>query len=174
MNPKQGQLIQVRLTNGAFFDGVVESWSDQKSVLILPDTNDTIIIQKTLQDVMLIKIFNEQTTKKYHAEVESNQQIPKEYLSERFQELKEQPKNKDSISEMAKLKDRLNVLEREEISSKFKSHELDSNRNINYGFPGHIPLSSTSQHTNKETPQRSNELGTKLQDLFSKKYSSNR
>ncbi len=56
MDPEKGTFVSVYFKNGILEQGIVESWSDNKSVLKSVSGNSLIIIQKTLEDVMLVKI----------------------------------------------------------------------------------------------------------------------
>ena len=159
MNPIKGQFVQVRFNNGTFFDATVEEWSDQKSIVILPDTNDRVIIQKTLQDVLLVKMF---ATK-------ISPEIKKQYdmeIQQEFETLKEQPKNDASIKRMSKLKDDLNKIERQEFKKKATSHTINGMRAITYGIPGNISVGGITQHTDEEIATTDIEFGSELCELF--------
>lgn len=164
MKPEPGQFIQVRFNNGVFFDAVVEEWSDQKSILTLTDnSNDTVVIQKTLQDVLLVKIF-------------ANKNIPaskQQYITEieeEFQTLKAQPKNDNTLTKMAELKDELNKIEREEILKTTKSHIPSGLKEVTYGIPRNIQISSAAQHTSEKIASTNSQLNSELSKLFNKKH----
>jgi hypothetical protein len=164
MKPEPGQFIQVRFNNGVFFDAIVEEWSDQKSILTLTDnSNDTVVIQKTLQDVLLVKIFANKNTpvakQQYKSEVD-----------EEFEELKAQPKNYDSLTRMAELKDELNKIEREEILKKTTSYEPSGLKEVTYGIPRNIQISSTAQHSEQKIASTNSQLNSELSKLFNKKH----
>ena len=112
MTLSKGQFVQVRFNNGIFFDGFVQEWTDQKSVLKLADSDDIVIIQKTLQDVLLVKLIAQDPVKKK----EHHQQVSCD-----LETLKEQPKTDPNLQRMAELKDELNKLEREEILQQARS-----------------------------------------------------
>lgn len=163
MNPEYGQFIQVRFNNGVFFDAVVESWSDEKSVLILSDTNDKVVIQKTLQDVLLVKILA-------HKNVPEVKQQHKTEIDEEFEELFELPKTDDTLSRMAELKDELNKMEREEVFNKTASHKASGVREVTYGIPRNIQIGSAAQHTQQKIASANSQLDSELSRLFSKKH----
>jgi sRNA-binding regulator protein Hfq len=147
MNPQTNQSIIVFFRNGVRIDGKVLSWSDQKSVIKSSDAT-TIVIQKTLEDVMFYKITNAKTT---------------------YEKLAELPvKSRDDIEDIAALKIELNELEREEIAEKLNTHAADGIRVVNYELPKYIPVKSTIQCPRKETPRKNPGIGSELQDLFSK------
>jgi rRNA-processing protein FCF1 len=159
MTPLKGQKVQVRFNNGVFFDATVEDWSDQKSVLVLPDTGDKVIIQKTLQDVMLVKILN--SPKPSKVEIEEPNEIHEE-----FEALKEQPKNENNLKRMSELKDALNKLEREEVLKKATSFTASGVRQVTYGIPRTLQVSSTAQHTAEEIATTDSDVNSELQNLF--------
>lgn len=159
MTPSKGQKVQVRFNNGVFFDAIVEQWSDQKSILILPDSGETVVIQKTLQDVMLVKILNSPKASK--VEIEEPNEIHGE-----FEALKEQPKNENNLKRMSELKDALNKLEREEVLKQATSFKASGVRQVTYGIPRNISVSSTTQHTEEETGSKSSDINSELQNLF--------
>jgi hypothetical protein len=187
MNPIKGQKVQIRFNNGIFFDAVVEDWSDQKSIVMLPDSAEKVIIQKTLQDVLLVKIMSNIEETKVQSVEQSNE--PNVFLghkgihvpglkpividnsvSEEFDRLKEQPKNENNLTRMAELKDALNKLEREETVKKATSFMPSGARQVTYGIPRNISISSTSQHTEQEVASTNSDIGAELQDLFSQEY----
>lgn len=159
MTPLRGQKVQVRFNNGIFFDAVVENWSDQKSILMLPDSGETVVIQKTLQDVMLVKILN--SPKPSKVEIEEPNEIHEE-----FETLKEQPKNENNLKRMSELKDALNKLEREEVLKKATSFTASGVRQVTYGIPRNISISSTTQHTTEEIATTDSDINSELQNLF--------
>jgi hypothetical protein len=161
MNPAKGQFVQIRFNNGTFFDATVEEWSDQKSIVILSDTNDRVIIQKTLQDILLVKIFANKVSPqvKQHQDTEVEQE---------FTYLKEQPKDESTLKRMAELKDELNKIERQEFSKKVTSHTANGMREISYGLPiGNLQVKSSAQHTSKEITATDIEFSSELSELFS-------
>jgi len=164
MKPEPGQFIQVRFNNGVFFDAMVEEWSDQKSVLKLTDnSNDTIIIQKTLQDVLLVKIFANKNTPVVKQQYKSE-------VYEEFEGLKTQPKDNEKLSRMAELKDELNKIEREEIVAKTKSHIPSGLREVNYGIPKYIPANRITQYADEKISSSNSTFNSELSKLFGKKY----
>lgn len=169
MFPRKGQLVQVRFNNGIFFDAVIEEWTDQKSILTLPDTGETVIIQKTLQDVLLVKIADNINNKQnnYSNKINQYSNEPQKYeLQQEFDEIKEQPKNKSNLSRLAELKDELNKLDRKEVLKRATSFEPGGTREVNYGIPRNIKVSGATQYANQEATSPDNEFGEGLQELF--------
>jgi hypothetical protein len=163
MNPEYGQFIQVRFNNGVFFDAVVESWSDEKSVLILPDTSDKVVIQKTIQDVLLVKILA-------HKNVPECKVQHKTEVDREFEELKDQPKTDETLTRMAELKDKLNQIEREEVFSKAAMHKPSGMKEVTYGIPRNIQISSAAQYTAEEITLPNSKFNSELSELFSQKH----
>jgi tetrahydromethanopterin S-methyltransferase subunit A len=163
MKLQQGQFIQIRFNNGVFFDAIVEEWSDQKSIVKLADTNEIVIIQKTLQDVLLVKVLavkNEPIVKQQY----------KSEVDEEFETLKAQPKNNDTLARMAELKDELNKIEREELLKKTLSHKPSGLKEVTYGIPRHIQVSSAAQHTEQKIASTNSQLNSELSKLFGQKH----
>lgn len=150
MTPQVGQTVAVVFRNGYKVDGVVISWSDNKSVLKSLTGASNIIIQKTLEDVMLIKI---------------------NFAKEIFNEIKEKPiKEERDLKTLVEMKNELNELEKEELKEKLNEHKPDGFREVNYGIPGsNIKINGAFKHTGKEVARQSSGIDTGLQDLFSKK-----
>lgn len=167
MIPQEGQVVIVYFRTGAHLEGEVISWSDGKSVLKSTTGTWTLVIQKTLDDVMFYKYTS----------------APTEY-----EKLKAKPhKDHDDIKTLAALKDDLREIEREEIREKLTSHEpsgtlsapYDPRRasydlilkqgNQNNVIPGNIPIRSPQRNTEKEVGRTSSQFGSELQNLFGKK-----
>lgn len=161
MNPVKGQSVQVRFNNGTYFDGVVEEWSDQKSILRLSDCNDIVVIQKTLHDVLLVKILNKRTEPKSNVNAIDNREI-----FEEFEQLSKQPKDKLTLSRMAELKDEINKLEREEMFSKMKTFSPTGFRETKYGLPANLCIRSPAKHSIQEVAVQDNGIDQELQRLF--------
>lgn len=153
MNPQKDQLVEIRFNNGLYLKGIVENWTDEKTVLRLDNTKEVIIIQNTRETVLLVKIVGKEKAQQ------------KQTISTEFEELKEQPKTDYSLKRMAELKDEMNRLEKEEILRKARSHEASGTRNIEYG----IPLSLITKHSQQKTTPKDNGFGAELQALFGKR-----
>ena len=52
----KGQFVKVIFRNGTQLEGVVESWSDTKAILISTDKTTSLIIMNVAEDVMLVKV----------------------------------------------------------------------------------------------------------------------
>lgn len=145
MNINKGEMVQVRFNNGLFFDAIVEKWTDQKSILYLLDTKDKIVIQKTLQDVLFVKIIAQANKPENKLERKTN-------LQDEFDFLKTQPKTDNNLDDLSKLRDELNKIEREEILKQATSFRTSGRRETTYAFPRHIKIGSPPEHSSQETP----------------------
>ncbi len=160
MNLQKNQLVQVRFNNGIFFDAIIESWSDEKSVLRLPNSDDIVLIQNTLRDVLLVRVINNK--KEEQPPISEN----KTEIINEFEELLNEPKSKPIIEKIADLKIKLNLLEREELQSKTISFEGTGVKQVNYG----LPINGITINSPKEAPVQNIRSNTSLHDLFRKKY----
>ena len=57
LNPEPNQHVKIYFRNGVVEEGIVLQWSDTKSVLRSLSSQNKLIIQNTLQDIIAIKIF---------------------------------------------------------------------------------------------------------------------
>jgi tetrahydromethanopterin S-methyltransferase subunit A len=151
MIPQKGQSVAVMFRNGYKIEGTVISWSDGKSVLKSLTGSSTVIIQKTIDDVMLVKINNAQ---------------------EIYKEIKEKPiKQESDLQTLANMKNELNELERSELREKMNEHKPNGMREINYGFAGNnIKINGALKYTREKTTGSNPGFDTELQGLFIKKY----
>ena len=90
MDPKPGQHIKIFFRNGAMEEGTVVSWSPQKSVLKSLLNDDLMVIQKTIDDIMIIKILKGNKPQVYVEPQELEERIPEpELRAKRIAELHE-------------------------------------------------------------------------------------
>lgn len=151
ITPQPDDIVVLFFRNGVQLEGAVISWSNTVSVLKSPAGTATMVIQKTLDDIMFYKII----TAKAH-----------------YEALVEKPaKDVEDIKKLAELKCELNDLERAEIRDKMKSHVPDAMRKVSYGIPGsNIKIEGTIKHPRAQAPRTSSGLGSELQNVFSKKH----
>jgi len=118
MIPQPGNIVMLFFRSGVQLEGEVISWSDGKSVLKSPTGASTMVVQKTLDDVMFYKFSNAKTE---------------------YEKLRDKPrKEEDDIKAIAALKIELNELERAETREKLTSHTADGAKSTHYSMP---PLS---------------------------------
>jgi len=155
MTPKQGQQVLVVFKNGVQLSGEVISWSDNKSILKSLSNASTIVINKTLDDVMFYKIFD--------------------YVVQQIDKIQEKAVKPEDIPKLAELKKQYIELEKAEIEQKLKTHQPDGLRKVEYGLPFiNIKSEGAMQHTGSQVAQQDIGLGSELQKLFGKKVQNNR
>lgn len=151
MIPQPGNIIVLFFRNGVQLEGEVLEWSDERTILKSPTGTTTIVVQKTLDDVMFYKFSNAKTE---------------------YEKLKEKPKkDQDDIKAIAELKNELNDLERAEIKDKLSSHTADGIREVHYGLSGvNFKVKGSIECPREEAPGKSSGIGAGLQGLFVKKH----
>jgi len=129
MIPQKGQHIRCLLRNNLIIDGIVESWSDAKSVLRSLDDTSVYIIQHSAQDIVVIKIILKEPIK------------IKNDLSTQFEEELTKPSNDElRLKNMAELKTLLNEQEKKIIAEKLKDHHVNGDvKKVTYEQPGFFP-----------------------------------
>lgn len=150
MIPQPGNIVVVIFRTGIQIEGEVISWSDNKSILKSLAGVSTIVIQKTLEDVLFFKYSNSKTD---------------------FNKLKEKHnKTQNDISELATLKNELNELEKAEIRDKLATHTIGETTPVHYGIPNIAQIKGPQQYPRTETTQQNTGISSELQYLFKKKY----
>lgn len=135
MIPEKGQYIKCIFRNNAIIEGIVESWSDQRSVLKTSDEENLLIIQRTADDVMIVKIVLESQKVKPI----KNKIIAKSNLEKEFSEVYEQPSDNDlRTKRLAELKIMMAEQEKKIITEKLKDHHCSGIKSINYQYPSFI------------------------------------
>lgn len=125
MIPQKGQHIKCALRNNLIIDGIVESWSDAKSVLRSLDGTSVSIIQHSAQDIVVIKIILKESI-----------QIKSE-LESKFEEVYQQPSDDElRLKSMGELKTLMIKQEKKIIADKIKDHHVSDVKKVNYGQPG--------------------------------------
>lgn len=127
MNPEKGQYVKILFNNGTTAEGIVQSWSDEKSVLISENRESILIVQKSKEDILTVII-----NTKYKTKEEANRK--QEEL------VNEVPKTKKTIQELAELRKELNRHEREDFFNATRSHEMSQ-----VGSVGHYVLPNFSK-----------------------------
>jgi len=112
------------------------------------DSKETVIIQNTGRDVLLIKVIPN----------------PKE-IEKEFTDLLPLPKNDAILQKMAELQDQLNILKREDLLKMEKESEA---REVHYGLPRNLKIAGVTEHPVQEARIQDTLVGRGLRDLFSK------
>jgi len=147
MIPLPDQFVIAFLRANIQLEGVVVSWSNDQSVLQSQSGGSTIVIQKTLEDVLFYKIVN---------------------AKDKYSELIEKPnKQEDDIKQIAELKNEINELDRSALREKLSTHVPGEMRKTNYGIPSFInKVKGTVERPGTENTRTNTQLGTELQGLF--------
>ena len=150
MIPSTGQTVVVIFRTGIQIEGEVVSWTDDKSVIKSPSGSTTIVIQKTLDDILFYKISSPKTE---------------------YEKLKNKPqKDEADIKTIAALKNELNEIELAEIKDKLITHTADNIKQVSYELPKfNSQIKSTVKYTGKEIAREGSDFSSELQSLFGKK-----
>jgi len=135
MIPKKGQHIKCVLRNNLIIDGIVDSWSDDKSVLLSRDGASASVIQHTLQDVVVIKI------------IFKNLLQTKESLEQKFNETLSNPSDDLRLKNLAELKTLMIEQEKKIISEKLKDHQIGNVRKVEYEQPRFFKMPSIKSNS---------------------------
>lgn len=133
MNPEPGDYVKVLFNNGTAAEGFVRSWSDAKSVLETESQDSFFVIQKTLEDVLAVKIFPGH--------------LRQEEAEQEFEEVRVQPRTQTNIKKLAELRTELNRQERDNFFNQIQSHKIGQIRPVDY----HVY--SVPQATSQRGPQ---------------------
>jgi len=160
MNPEAGQYIKVLFVNGTSAEGTVQSWSDEKSVLV-SDNESICIIHNTLVNVLTVII---------HAKYR-----PKRVATQEFEKLAEEPKkDKQTIQDLAELKKELNRYEREEFFGKLRTHEMTQTGSVGtYAFPNLSKKPRPIKRPSEENNGKGVRTYPGLHEMFSRKDEDN-
>lgn len=128
----KGQYIKVIFKNNTLIEGIVESWSDQQSILKSADGSNLFIIFQTLEDVMAVKI-----VLNYCPPGELNKRLLQ--TQSKFEEVKASPSNDDlRIKRLSELRKELIKQEKEIVAHQLKEHAVSGTSRVNYGIPNLI------------------------------------
>ncbi len=118
MIPQAGQYVKIVFRNATQAEGVVESWSDETTILRSPDKKSVFIIQKTAEDVMAVKIMLD-----YSGFTSLEKKL--EETKEKFKQVYDEPTvSADDlrIKSMAQLKTAMIEQERKILAERMKEH----------------------------------------------------
>jgi hypothetical protein len=129
MIPNKGQYVKIIFRNATQAEGVVETWTDQQSVLRASDGESLLVINRTAEDVMAYKIVINHTS--------SNKQTFNDLTNE-FQETYEQPSASDlRLKKLGQLRGLMVEQEKHIIANKLREHVPSAplNMGARYGHP---------------------------------------
>lgn len=118
-----GQIVKILFRNGSIETGKVIKWTDEKSIIKSLNSNDLLIIQKTLEDVFVIKIINEQKLDKEPEVIDDPVYITDSTLK---------------TKKLVELHAEKVKLEKEQTKKKLFSLDNTNRTDINYGIPTRI------------------------------------
>jgi hypothetical protein len=131
MIPQKGSHVKCVMRNNLVLEGVVESWSDDQSILRSLDDSSLSIIQHSLEDIVVIKVI-----------LKKPLQTKKE-LEIKFEEEVKKPSDDNlRLKNIVELKNMLNNQEKKIIAENLKNHHIGEIKKINYGQPGFFPKPS--------------------------------
>jgi hypothetical protein len=129
MNPQKGQQIKCVLRNNLIIDGIVESWTDNKSVLRAKDGSSVSVIQHTDQDVVIVKILLKELTQM------------KQDLEDQFEQELEKPSEDElRLKNLADLKSMMIEQEKKIVANKLREHHVEGVKKVTYGQPGFLQM----------------------------------
>lgn len=124
MTPRKQQHVQCLLRAGGSIEGFVEEWSEGESILKSLDGKSIIIILKTADDIMLVRVFLPEKTL---PEIKS---ALKEKLDEVLQSGEE-----TNEADLQQLREMAVQQEKKIIVEKIKEHHSSGVKRVKYGFP---------------------------------------
>lgn len=140
MIPQKGQYVKVVFKNGTQMEGIVESWSDKKSVLLAEDKQSLMVIMSTAEDVLAFKIILN-----YLSLEEAKRKLAE--TQEKFRQILQQPVKPEEIEtqgltaiqikgkNLAQLKSLMIEQEKKIIAEKIREHTLQDVRIPRYEQP---------------------------------------
>lgn len=129
MKPQKGQYVKIIFNNATQAEGFVEEWSDNTSVLKAEDNSSYLVINKTFEDIMAIKIMIT------HIPTTQNKQ-KFEKLVEEFQETYERPSGNDlRLKRLGHLRGMMAEQEKKIVAEKMVEHIPSNVQGVKYGNP---------------------------------------
>lgn len=129
MNPQKGQQVKCVLRNNLIIDGIVESWTDNKSVLRAKDGSSVSVIQHTDQDVVIVKILFKEPVQM------------KQDLEAQFEQEWEKPSEDElRLKNLADLKSMMIEQEKKIVANKLREHHIEEVKKVTYGQPGFLQM----------------------------------
>lgn len=123
-----GDYVKVFFKNGINAEGFVEHWTDFNSVL-RSDNDDILIIQNVKEDVMLIKVFPNKSSK------DKNKNIYLQEINQKIEDIKTEPIDNLKLKDLSDLRKMQAIQEKKIISEKLKSHHLSEIKEVKYDVP---------------------------------------
>lgn len=136
MNPDKGCHVKCLLRNNILIEGIVEYWSDTKSVLKSLDGESLSIIQRTSDDILLVKIILKKFEKSEQKLIENKPIVSRVEIAKKLKETLESPTDSDlqkkNIEELKKLSIQQ---EKEIVANRIKEHSASEIKKTKYSYP---------------------------------------
>jgi len=135
--PNHKSHVKILLRNNATVEGIVKNWYANVVELQSLDEQSCIIIPHPEEDIILIKVFLNNSSEE---KISSNSENPQNELEQKFQQTLEQPSDDpDRIQSLAELRILLSQQERQILTNKLRQHHLGETKKVEYGHPGFLP-----------------------------------
>lgn len=130
----KGQQVVVFFRTGKELIGVVESWSDNVSVIMVD--NNAYVIMNTKQDVMLVRIMPQADKMEVKQNQSQQPEVDMEDLEGQFNEIYGMPSEDDlRLKKLADLKIMMIDQEKKNFANKIRSHQIIETSKVKYGNP---------------------------------------
>lgn len=130
MIPQVGQYVKVIFRNGMQAEGTVAAWSDDKSVVNLPDNKSVCLIMNTKEDVLMVQMVND------ISETKIGLREHMEELENQFHETYKEPSVNDlRLKKLAELKQMMIEQEKKIVKEKVVDHSITTVQGPKYGQP---------------------------------------
>jgi sRNA-binding regulator protein Hfq len=130
MEPQVGQFVKLIFRNGTLMEGIIQQWSNLKSVLKSESSDDLLVILNTEQDLLAYKII---------VSYLSPREVPLRLsqLEQQFEEVYQQPSADElRLQSLAQLKTAMIQQEKKIVSNRLKQHiPTQTISKVQYGNP---------------------------------------
>lgn len=128
-----GLYVKLIFRNATQAEGIVESWSDDISILVSPDGLSKFVVLHTNEDLLGVKVCFEEP------ETPTQNRRNFEEVVEEFKEVYAQPSADElRIHNLAQLKSLMNEQEKKITTDKLQDHTISEVRLPQYGLPSFI------------------------------------
>lgn len=131
MIPQPGQYVKIIFNNATQAEGFVENWSDDETVLKAEDGKSYLVISKTSDHVMAVKIMID-----YDLPQRTTTKL--EELAEKFEEVKNLPSSDElRLKKLGQLRIMMADQEKKMFANKMAEHKPSSDNaaGVKYGNP---------------------------------------
>lgn len=126
---EKGQYVKIVFKNSTQLEGIVESWSDQQSVIKSINGDSLMVIFNTSADVMAVKIILN-----FIKPGELHSRLMK--TAQEFEDVKQSPStNEFRLQKLADLRKMLIEQEKQIINQQIREHTPSQTTKVKYGIP---------------------------------------